>query len=103
MHGSSELLRVLLVLLPATIVAWHFIFRNYGERLWAGVLLSYAWQFQWRTLLYSGGVVTGLWQFGYDDFALYGVPLDFVFGMSALCGPVVILAGFHGARYTAPG
>lgn len=87
----TELLRILLILGPTSVVVWLFIFRNYGERLWAGVLLSYAWQFQWRVVLYAAGVSLGAWQFGYDDFAVYGVPMDLVFGMSALTGPVVIL------------
>jgi protein-S-isoprenylcysteine O-methyltransferase Ste14 len=91
MQLHTELLRILLILGPTSVVVWLFIFRDYGERLWAGVLLSYAWQFQWRVLLYATGVSLGVWQFGYDDFAVYGVPMDLVFGMSALTGPVVIL------------
>ena len=92
MQLQTELVRILLILGPTSLVVWYFVFRHYGERLWAGVLLSYAWQFQWRTLLYAAGVSLGLWQFGYNEFTLYGVPLDLVFGMSVLTGPVVILA-----------
>lgn len=91
MQTSIDVLRILLILVPTAIVVWLFVSRQYGERLWAGVLLSYAWQLQWRSLLYTTGVAAGLWQFPYQQFSLYGVPMDLVFGLSSLCGPLVIL------------
>lgn len=86
-----ECLRAMVVLLPAGLLVWHFTYRRYATRVWAGVLLAYMWQLQWRMVLYASGVGLGLWQFRASDIALYGVPVDMVLGTSLALGALSAL------------
>lgn len=87
----SELSRALLLLLPAALLAWLFVHRDYSQRLWAGALLACVWQFQLRLLAFALAVRLGLFGFAPSAPALYGVPFDMLLGLSLLSGPLVVI------------
>lgn len=83
---KSQLLQVLLLLVPAGILVWQFHFAQHSQRRWVGALLGYIWQFQWRLLLYTVVASSGMLRFWTSGVQFYQVPLDAVVAMSLALG-----------------
>jgi len=89
-----DVFRALLLLIPATVLAYSFSHQALGTRRWTSALFAYIWQFQWRLMLFTGGIQLGLWTFDTEQMLLMGVPADIMLGASLLLGalPAILLS-----------
>ena len=90
-HPSStetavNLIRMLLIMLPAVVLTYQFVHREHSLMRWVGALFAHIWQFQWRMILLATGVQLSWWHFQVTDIVLYGVPADMLLGCGLLLG-----------------
>ena len=83
----------LILLLPAMALAYLFSHQSLSVKCWTGALFAYVWQFQWRMMLFAGGIKLGLWTFDSEQILLFSVPVDIMLGMSLLLGALASILG----------
>lgn len=86
MSADVDLFRMLILMLPATILTYHFVHKDHDIMRWVGALFAHLWQFQWRLILFALGIQLGLWEFSVSGVLLYGVPVDIILGAGLLFG-----------------
>jgi len=90
---TFDIYRILIVLIPAMYLAVAFLSHRHTVREWAGSVLAYAWQLQFRLLLLAAGFALGLLELHPAGHVIrpplfYQVPVDIVIGTSLLFGAV---------------
>lgn len=90
-----DVFRALIVLIPAVALAYQFTKNVLVIKRWVGALFAFIWQFQWRLILFAGGVQLDLWHFDTNQVLLYGVPVDIMFGASLLLGALPVVLSYR--------
>lgn len=98
-----DFFRALLLLIPAAVLTYQFTHRPLVIKRWVGGLFAYIWQFQWRLILFAGGIQLELWTFDTDQMLLFGVPVDLMLAASLFLGALpIILCGKLSKRRLIP-